>query len=208
MEAIVYTKEGKASGRKVALNNTIFGIDINEHAIYLDVKQFLAANRQGTHKTKERGEIAGSTKKIKKQKGTGGARAGNIKNPLFHGGGRIFGPKPRNYDFKLNKKLKQLARKSALTSKYNDQGITIVEEFTFEAPKTKSYIDFLNNFESLNKKSILVLDQSNNNLYLSSRNLKGVKITTVSELNTYDLLNSNKVFISEAALSKIEETLS
>lgn len=207
MEAIIYTQEGKESGRKAKLNDSIFKIEVNEHAIYLDVKQFLAANRQGTHKTKERGEIAGSTKKIKKQKGTGGARAGSIKNPLFHGGGRIFGPKPRNYDFKLNKKLKQLARKSALTSKLADKELTIVENFDFDTPKTKNYAAFLNNFDCLNKKSVLVLEQSNNNLYLSSRNLQGVKTITVSELSTYDILNSNKVFITEAALGKIEETL-
>ena len=208
MELAIFNKEGKDTGNKAKLSSGVFGIEPSEHAMYLDVKQFLAANRQGTHKAKERAEIAGSTRKIKKQKGTGTARAGSIKNPLFRGGGRVFGPKPRDYDFKLNKKLKLLARKSALSAKLNDNEISIVENFDFEAPKTKLYEAFLSNFEMVNKKSLLVLDGENKNIFLSSRNLKGAKTVNCLELNTYDIINADKVFISEKALGKIEETLS
>lgn len=207
MELAIFNIEGKETGKSVKLNKGVFGVEPNEHAMYLDVKQYLAAKRQGTHQTKERGEIVGSTRKIKRQKGTGTARAGSIKNPLFKGGGRIFGPKPRDYDFKLNKKVKQLARKSALSVKQNDKELTVVESFNFEAPKTKQYESFLSNFDVLNKKSILVLDEENKNLYLSSRNLKGAKTVKYSELNTYDIVNADKVFISEKALGKIEEIL-
>lgn len=207
MELAVYTKDGKETGRKAKLNDSIYSIEPNEHAIYLDVKQFLAAGRQGTHKAKERAEIKGSTKKIKKQKGTGTARAGDIKNPLFKGGGRVFGPRPRNYDFKLNKKTKKLARKSAFSTKAKESSLTVVESFEFEGPKTKEYLAFLNSFEAENKKSLLVLEGYNKNLYLSSRNLKGVKAVTFSELSTYDIINAQKVFVSEKALEKIEETL-
>lgn len=207
MELAVYDIKGKETGRKAKLNDGIYSIEPNEHAIYLDVKQFLAANRQGTHKAKERAEIVGSTKKIKKQKGTGTARAGDIKNPLFRGGGRVFGPRPRNYDFKLNKKTKKLARKSAFSAKVKENNLTVVENFSFEAPKTKDYTAFLASFDSENKKSLLVLDAHNKNLYLSSRNLRGVKAVSYSELNTYDLVNAQKVFVTEKALEKIEETL-
>jgi len=207
MEAKIYNNKGEETGKKVNLSSEVFGIEPNEHAIYLDVKQYLAANRQGTHKAKERAEIAGSTRKIKRQKGTGTARAGSIKSPIFRGGGRVFGPRPRDYDFKLNKKLKQLARKSAFSVKASEGQITVVEKFDFESPKTKSFEAFLNSFESLNKKSLLVLDEENKNLYLSSRNLQGVKTVTVSELSTYDLMRVSKVFITDGAVGKIEEIL-
>jgi len=207
MDAIIYNNKGEETGKKAKLSKEVFGIEPNEHAIYLDVKQFLAANRQGTHKSKERAEISGSTRKIKRQKGTGTARAGSIKSPIFRGGGRVFGPQPRDYDFKLNKKLKKLARKSAFSVKANEGQITVVEKFDFDAPKTKSFSNFLNNFEALNKKSILVLDEENKNLYLSSRNLQGVKTVTVSELNTYDLMRASKVFITDSVIGKIEEIL-
>ena len=207
MEAKIFNKEGKETSKKAKLDDSIFGVEPNEHAIYLDVKQYLAAQRQGTHKAKERGEITGSTKKIKRQKGTGTARAGSIKSPLFVGGGRVFGPRPRNYDFKLNKKLKRLARKSALSQKVKDEQLAIVENFDFEAPKTKEFAQFLVNFEATDKKSILVLDKENKNLYLSSRNLKGIKTVTASSLSTYDIMNASKVFIFDSAVSKIEEIL-
>lgn len=207
MEAKIFDKLGKETSKKAKLDDSIFGVEPNEHAIYLDVKQYLAAQRQGTHKAKERSEIAGSTKKIKRQKGTGTARAGSIKSPVFVGGGRVFGPKPRNYDFKLNKKLKRLARKSALSQKVKNEQLSIVENFDFEAPKTKEFAQFLGNFEATDKKSILVLDKENKNLYLSSRNLKGVKTVTASNLNTYDIMNASKVFIFDSAVSKIEEIL-
>ena len=207
MKVKVISAKGTATTNEVSLSKEVFGIEPNEHAIYLDVKQFLAANRQGTHKSKERAEISGSTRKIKRQKGTGTARAGSIKSPVFRGGGRVFGPQPRDYDFKLNKKLKKLARKSAFSVKANEGQITVVEKFDFDAPKTKSFSNFLNNFEALNKKSILVLDEENKNLYLSSRNLQGVKTVTVSELNTYDLMRASKVFITDSVIGKIEEIL-
>lgn len=207
MDAKIFNIQGEETGKKTKLVDSIFGIEPNEHAIYLDVKQFLAANRQGTHKSKERGEISGSTRKIKRQKGTGTARAGSIKSPVFRGGGRIFGPQPRNYDFKLNKKLKRLARKSAFSLKAKEGQITVVEKFNFEEPKTKSFSHFLNNFDALNKKSLLVVDEENKNLYLSSRNLQGVKTVTASQLNTYDLIRASKVFITDAAIGKIEEIL-
>lgn len=205
MEIQVLNTAGKETGKTVVLNDQIFGIEPNDHAIYLDVKQFMAANRQGTHKAKERGEIAGSTKKIKKQKGTGGARAGSIKSPLFRGGGRIFGPRPRNYDFKLNKKVKALARKSALTYKAKDGSILVLEDFVLETPKTKEMVAISNNLKINDKKLIFVLPEENKNIYLSSRNLEGVAVVTASELTTYQIMNAGKVVFLESSIGKIEE---
>jgi large subunit ribosomal protein L4 len=186
----------------------VFGIEPNDHAIYLDVKQFLANQRQGTHKSKERAEITGSTKKIKKQKGTGTARAGSIKSPIFRGGGRVFGPKPRNYGIKLNKKLKDLARKSALTYKANSKDISVVEDFSFDAPKTKSYKSFLSSLSVADKKTLLILGEGNPNVYLSSRNLQNTMVTTADKINTYDLLNADKLLLCEGSLEKITNLLS
>ena len=208
MEIAVLDIKGKEIGRKVTLSDAVFGIEPNEHAVYLDVKQHLANKRQGTHKAKERAEIAGSTRKIKKQKGTGTARAGSIKSPVFRGGGRIFGPRPRNYSFKLNKKQKQLARRSALSQKAQDNAIVIVENFSFDAPKTKNYIDFLNNLGIENNKSLIVLGDTNKNVYLSSRNFKGSNVVTVSELNTYKIMNSQSLELLEGSLEEIESNLS
>lgn len=208
MELVVKNISGKDTKKKASLNKSIYAIEPNDHAIYLDVKQYLASQRQGTHKSKERGEIAGSTRKIKKQKGTGTARAGSIKNPLFKGGGRVFGPAPRDYSFKLNKKLKKLARKSALTYKAKNGDITVLEDLKFEGPKTKQYTDILSNLEVLNKKSLLVLGDSNKNVYLSSRNLKGAKVITVSEINTYDIMNAGALILAEGSVEKIEKILS
>lgn len=205
MEVQVLNTAGKETGRSVVLSDQIFGVEPNDHAIYLDVKQFLAAQRQGTHKAKERAEIAGSTKKIKKQKGTGGARAGSIKSPLFRGGGRVFGPRPRNYDFKLNKKVKALARKSALTYKAQGSNILILEDFVLEAPKTKEIVSISNNLKINDKKFIFVLPEQNKNIYLSSRNLEGVSVVTASELTTYQIMNAGKVILLESSLGKIEE---
>lgn len=207
MKVSVYQNSGKESGKKVDLADEIFAIEPNDHAIYLDVKQYLANQRQGTHKAKERAEIVGSTRKIKRQKGTGTARAGSIKSPLFRGGGRVFGPRPRNYRFKLNKKLKAIARKSALTYKAQENGIKVLEDFSFEAPKTKEYIQLLNSFELQDKKTLLVLPQVDNNVLLSSRNLSKAKVTTVDALNTYDLLNADELLISESSVEKIENLL-
>ncbi len=207
MELVVKNIAGKDTKKKVSINDTIVGIEPNDHAIYLDVKQHLANRRQGTHKTKERGEVAGSTRKIKKQKGTGTARAGSIKSPVFVGGGRIFGPKPRNYGFKLNKKVKQLARKSALTYKAKADSLIVVEDLQFEAPKTKQMAEIIKNLNLANKKSLLVLPESNNNVYLSSRNLEGVKVVTVSELNTYDIMNANGVLLAESSVEKLNNIL-
>ncbi len=206
MELTVYNIEGKDTGRKVNLNDEIFGIEPNDHAIYLDVKRHMAAKRQGTHKAKERAEIKGSTRKIKKQKGTGSARAGSIKNPLFRGGGRVFGPRPRDYSFKLNKKVKKLARKSALTYKFRANELFIVEDFTFDTPKTKQYLAFEKNLKINDKKSVLVLAEPNKNLYLSSRNLQGSKTITVSELTTYDILNTKALVLSESSVDVLEKT--
>jgi len=207
MELVIKNISGKDTKKKASLDETVFAIKPNDHAIYLDVKQHLANKRQGTHKSKERGEVKGSTRKIKKQKGTGTARAGNIRNPLFKGGGRVFGPRPRDYEFKLNIKQKRLARKSALSYKIKEGVVSIVEDFTFDAPKTKQYTDFLTNFDSLNKKSLLIIPESNKNVYLSSRNLQGVKVVMASEINTYDLMNAKSVIISEGSISKIEGIL-
>lgn len=208
MEVTVLNISGKATTKKVQLTDSIYGVEPNDHAIYLDVKQYLAHQRQGTHKSKERAEIAGSTKKIKKQKGTGGARAGSLKSPVFVGGGRVFGPKPRDYSFKLNKKLKRLARASALAYKAKDNSIAVLEDFNFEAPKTKNYSDLLKNLNLSDKKTLLVLAESNKNVYLSSRNLTNTKVVTVSELNTYDILNANNLVLVEGSVKEIENLLS
>ncbi|TYP98038.1 LSU ribosomal protein L4P [Tenacibaculum adriaticum] len=208
MKVAVLDITGKDTGRKVELSNEVFGVEPNNHAIYLDVKQYLANQRQGTHKSKERAEIAGSTRKIKKQKGTGTARAGSIKSGVFRGGGRMFGPKPRNYSFKLNKNLKRLARKSALSIQANDKNIFVIEDFNFESPKTKNFVNVLKALELDSKKSLFILGESSANVYLSSRNLKGSKVVDASGLNTYSVLNANKVVISESSLEGIESNLS
>ncbi len=205
MELSVLNKEGKDTGRKVTLNDQIFGIEPSDHAIYLDVKQYMANQRQGTHKTKERAEIAGSTRKIKRQKGTGTARAGSIKSPVFRGGGTIFGPRPRNYGFKLNKKVKHLARKSALTYKASENSILVLEDFTLEAPKTKEMVAIKSNLQIADKKSLFVLPVENNSIYLSSRNLKDITVVTASELNTYQILNAHAIVFMEGSVKKIEE---
>jgi large subunit ribosomal protein L4 len=205
MKVSVLDIHGKDTGRKVELSDTVFAIEPNDHAVYLDVKQHLANKRQGTHKSKERAEIAGSTRKIKKQKGTGTARAGSIKSPIFRGGGRIFGPRPRNYSFKLNKGLKKLARKSALTMQAKDSNIMVVEDFNFEAPNTKNFVLVLQGLGVENKKSLFVLGDLNNNVYLSSRNLKRSKIITNSGLSTYEVLNANKVILLESSLEGINQ---
>lgn len=207
MELAVLKYNGEDTGRKVSLSDEIFAIEPNDHAIYLDVKQFLANQRQGTHKAKQRNEIAGSTKKIKKQKGTGGARAGSIKSPLFRGGGRVFGPVPRDYSFKLNKKLKQLARKSALSYKAKENSVMVLENFSFDAPKTKSYIAMLNGLSLSDKKTLLVLPEVNKNIYLSSRNLKKSKVMTVENVNTYELLNADNLVLCEGSVSMLETLL-
>jgi large subunit ribosomal protein L4 len=208
MKVAVIDINGKKTGRNVELSEAVFGIEPNDHAIYLDVKQHLANRRQGTHKAKERADITGSTRKIKKQKGTGTARAGSIKSPLFRGGGRAFGPRPRSYSFKLNKGLKKLARQSALSIKAKEDNILVIEKFDFEAPKTKAFTNMLKALELEGKKSLFVLDRSNNNVYLSSRNLKRTSVVNGSELNTYTVLNANKVIISEACLEEIESNFS
>ena len=208
MKVAVLDITGKDTGRKVELSNEVFGIEPNDHAIYLDVKQYLANQRQGTHKSKERAEIAGSTRKIKKQKGTGTARAGSIKSPVFRGGGRIFGPRPRNYSFKLNKNLKRLARKSALSIQAKENNLVIIEDFNFEAPRTKEFINVLKALELDAKKSLFVLGEESKNVYLSSRNLKGSKVVDASGINTYSVLNANKVVIAESSLEGIESNLS
>ncbi|MCL6218342.1 50S ribosomal protein L4 [Zunongwangia pacifica] len=208
MEVAVLDIKGKETGRKVSLSDAVFGIEPNEHAVYLDVKQYLANQRQGTHKAKERAEITGSTRKLKKQKGTGTARAGSIKSPVFRGGGRIFGPRPRNYGFKLNKALKRLARKSALSIKANDNAITVVEDFSFDTPKTKNFIEVLKAIGIQEKKSLIVLGESNKNVYLSSRNLKGSEVISISELSTYKILNANSVVFMEGSLEGLESNLS
>ncbi|QDH77743.1 50S ribosomal protein L4 [Echinicola soli] len=208
MELAVLKHNGEETGRKVNLSDEIFAIEPNDHAIYLDVKQFLANQRQGTHKSKERAEIVGSTKKIKKQKGTGGARAGSIKSPLFRGGGRVFGPRPRNYSFKLNKKVKQLARKSALTYKAKDNSLTILEDVSFDSIKTKNYVALLSGLSLADKKTLLVLPEANNNVYLSSRNLPKAQVKTVADINTYDLLHADTLVLCEGSVSKLETLLS
>ncbi|MBL4709022.1 MAG: 50S ribosomal protein L4 [Flavobacteriales bacterium] len=207
MELSILNKDGKA-GKKVKLSDAIYGIEPNDHAIYLDVKQYLANQRQGTSKSKERAEIKGSTRKIKKQKGTGTARAGSIKSPIFRGGGTIFGPRPRNYSFKLNKKLKSLARCSALSYKAKSGDLLVMEDFNMDSPKTSEFSKILSNLKCNDKKTLMVVSESNKNIYLSSRNLQGAKVVIASDVNTYDLVNANKVVVSEAALEKIESILS
>jgi len=208
MKVAVLDITGKDTGRKVQLSNEVFGIEPNDHAIYLDVKQYLANQRQGTHKSKERAEITGSTRKIKKQKGTGTARAGSIKSGVFRGGGRMFGPRPRDYSFKLNKNLKRLARKSALSIQANDKNLVVIEDFNFENPKTKNFVDVLKALELDTKKSLFVLGNENANVYLSSRNLKNSKVVKASEINTYSVLNANKVIVTEGSLEGINTNLS
>jgi len=207
MKVSVLDIKGKETGREVELSESVFGLEPNDHVVYLDVKQHLANKRQGTHKAKERAEIVGSTRKIKKQKGTGTARAGSIKSPIFKGGGRVFGPRPRDYHFKLNKKLKRLARKTVLSQKFKNDQLMIVEDFGFDAPKTKDFLNVLDNLNIRDKKSLLVLDESNKNVYLSSRNLKSAKVVNVSELNTYNILNSNVLLISESRLEELQNNL-
>jgi large subunit ribosomal protein L4 len=207
MEINVLNLSGKETGAKVQLPESVFGIEPNDHAIYLDVKQFLANQRQGTHKSKQRNEIAGSTRKLYKQKGTGGARAGSVKSPLFNGGGRVFGPQPRDYSFKLNKKLKMLARKSALSYKAKDDSIVVLEDFTFDAVKTKTYIQMVADLNATDVKTLLVLATADNNIYLSSRNLKKAKVITADQLNTYDVLNAGKLLLTAGAVKTLEEAL-
>ena len=207
MKVVVHNIEGKETSKKVDLKKDIFGIEPNDHAIYLDVKQYLANQRSGTSKTKERGESTGSRRKIRKQKGSGMARVGDIKNPIFRGGGRIFGPKPRDYDSKLNKKVKRLARKSALTYKAKDNNIIVLEDFTFDTPKTKDYLNILNNLEQANSKTLMVLPEANANIVLSSNNLKKAKVVMASNLCTYDIMNANTLLILEGSVKEIEETL-
>ena len=208
MEVKVLDINGKDTGRKVQLSDSVFGIEPNNHAVYLDVKQYLANQRQGTHKAKERAEVAGSTRKIKKQKGTGTARAGSAKNPLFKGGGTVFGPRPRSYSFKLNKNLKRLARKSAFSMKAKESNIIVLEDFNFETPNTKNFINVLKALELENKKSLFVLGDTNKNVYLSSRNLKGSSVVSSLELSTYAILNANNLVLLESSLEIIEENLS
>ncbi|MXV16127.1 50S ribosomal protein L4 [Hufsiella ginkgonis] len=208
MEVNVFNIAGKETGAKVQLSDAIFGIEPNDHAVYLDVKQYLANQRQGTHKSKQRNEIAGSTRKLYKQKGTGGARAGSIKSPLFNGGGRVFGPQPRDYSFKLNKKLKALARKSALTYKAKDNNIVVLEDFTFDAVKTKSYIKMVTDLNVAGEKTLLVLPAANQTVYLSSRNIKKAKVITADQLNTYDVLNAGKLLLTAGSVKTLEEALS
>ncbi|SMC63901.1 50S ribosomal protein L4 [Moheibacter sediminis] len=207
MEIAVLNLQGKETGKKVSLDDAIFGIEPSEHTVYLEVKQYLAAQRQGTHKAKERAEIAKSTRKIKKQKGTGTARAGSAKSPVFRGGGRVFGPRPRNYDFKLNKAQKKLAKKSVLSQKLKDNEIKIVEDFSFDAPKTTAFIDVLKGLGLETKKTLFVLGESNKNVYLSSRNLQGTKVVSNLELNIYDIINASEVVFLEGSIESIQENL-
>lgn len=208
MELAVINHKGEDTGRKVTLSDEIFAIEPNDNAIYLDVKQYLANQRQGTHKSKERNEVAGSTKKIKKQKGTGGARAGSLKAPNFRGGGRVFGPRPRDYSFKLNKKVKQLARKSALSYKVVENSLLVLEDITFDAPKTKNYIALLNGLSLSDKKTLLVLPTEDKNVFLSSRNLPKAKVVTVNDVNTYQVLHADQLVLCEGSVSKLETILS
>ena len=204
MELAVYNIKGEDTGKKVTLNDAVFAIEnVNEHVVYLDVKQFLANQRQGTHKSKERSEVSGSTRKLGRQKGGGGARRGDINSPVLVGGGRVFGPRPRNYSFKINKKMKDLARKSALTSKAAEGQIIVVEDFTFEAPKTKEFVKFANNLKIADKKSLLVLASQNKNVYLSARNIQNVNIMTASQLNTYSILNNKVIVMAESAVEVV-----
>jgi len=205
MKIKVFNIEGKETGKEVELPESVFGIEPNEHAIYLAVKQHQANGRQGTHKSKQRNEIAGSTKKLKKQKGTGGARAGSIKSPVFRGGGRIFGPQPRDYSFKLNKKVKDLARNSALSLKAKNNGLVIVEDISLDVPKVKEFARILSNLGAKDKKSLLLVSQNDNNLYLSSRNLPKSKVSVATDINTYDILNAQVLILGVSSLKNLEE---
>ena len=207
MELTVYKTSGEETAKKVVLEDTVFGVEPNDHAIYLEVKQYLANARQGTHKSKQRNEVAGSTRKLKRQKGTGGARSGSILSPLFPGGGRVFGPVPRDYSFKLNKKLKRLARRSALSYKMKDEAIKVVEDFAIEAPRTKTIVAMMNGLKVSDKKILVVLPESNRNILLSARNLQNVKVIPAANLNTYDVMNASSVLIAEGAVNVINEML-
>ena len=207
MEVAVINIDGKETGRKVNLNEAIFGIEPNDHAIYLDTKQYMAGQRQGTHKAKERAEVMGSTRKLKRQKGTGTARFGSIKNPQFRGGGRIFGPRPRFYGFKLNKKVKELARKSALSYKARENKIIVLEDFSLDVPKTSKMAGMSANLNLPNKKSVIVLPEQNKNIYLSSRNLQGVEVVTISDLNTYNIMKASTLVLTESAVDVLQSTL-
>lgn len=207
MEVAVIKSSGEKTAKKVTLSDEVFGIEPNDHAIYLDVKSILANKRQGTHKAKQRNEISGSSKKLKKQKGTGGARAGNIKNPQFKGGGRVFGPVPRDYSIKLNKKVKDLARRSALSYKAKDNSIAVLEDFSFDTAKTKQYVSLLNALSLADKKTLLILPEVNKNVVLSGRNIQNAKVTTADQINTYDLMHADNVIFVESAISKIENLL-
>jgi large subunit ribosomal protein L4 len=208
MELSVLNSTGQDTGRKVTLSEAVFGIEPNTHAMYLDVKQYLANQRQGTHKSKERNEVSGTTKKLKKQKGTGGARAGSMKSPVFIGGGRVFGPRPRNYSFKLNKKLKELARVSALSTLARENKVALVEALTLEAPKTSAFVQVINNLKINSRKTLIVTAQNDQNVYLSSRNLKGFKVSEAANLNTYDLLNADTLLLTEESLKTLEQLYS
>jgi len=205
MKLPIHNISGKETAKKVNLSNSIFGFSPNDHAIYLDVKQYLASNRSGTHKAKERSDIKGSRRKLRKQKGSGAARVGDIKNPIFRGGGRVFGPRPRKYDIKINKKVKKIARKSALSYLAKDNNIIILEDFNLESPKTKSYVNVLSNFDLLDNKTLLVLSGSNKNIFLSSRNIKRARVILASELNTYEVMNTNKLLLMESSIKEIEK---
>ena len=205
MKLSVYNTEGKETSKTISLSKDIFGIEPNDHAIYLDVKNYLAAQRQGTHKSKERSDVTGSRRKIRKQKGSGAARVGDIKNPLFRGGGRVFGPRPRSYDFKLNKKVKVLARKSALSQIAKDKKMIILEDFSMDTPSTKDFAKILSNLDQTNNKTLLILTDSNKNILLSSRNLKKTKVVNVSSVNTYDLMNAHKLMFVESSIKEIEK---
>lgn len=208
MELVVHKISGEATGKKVKLNKSIFGVEPNDHAIYLDAKQYLANARQGTHDSKERSDVIGSTRKIKRQKGTGTARAGSIKNPLFRGGGRVFGPHPHDYRFKLNKKVKRLARISALSYKAKDKNIMVVEDFTLEAPKTKKYLEILDNLKLKDKKTLLVINDADSNIYLSARNVPRAKVVRADSLNTYEILDANTLVFVESSLKTVESMFS
>jgi len=208
MNLLVINKDGKETGRTATLSDDVFGIEPNQHVVYLDVKHYLANQRQGTHKAKQRAEINRSTKKIVRQKGSGGARHGSTKAPIFVGGGRVFGPTPRDYDFKLNKKIKVLARKSVLSSRVKESSVSIIEDFTFDAPKTKSYLSFLSALSLTGIKTLFIIASYDDNVYLSARNIPRTKVLSADEVSTYDLINADKILISEGAVSKIETILS
>lgn len=207
MELVVLNTSGKETGRKVTLDESVFGIEPNQHAVYLEVKQYLAAQRQGTHKSKERSEITASTRKLKKQKGSGSARYGDIKSPTFKGGGRVFGPKPRDYRFKLNKALKRLAKKSVLSQKLRDNSIRVLENLSFDAPKTKEFITLLDALTLTGKKSLFVLPEANKNVYLSSRNLPKTRVLNYNEISSYDLINAGEIIFLEGAVEKFQDNL-